>query len=76
MISNGLAAELGRRVAIEKVKKWLVIWETMYKRNALLDSIMVLRACIGVTTDDDELARLLQTLFLDQIEKDREGGER
>ena len=66
VISNGLAAELGRRVAIEKVKKWLGIWETMYKRNALLDSIMVLRACIGVTTDDDELARLLQTLFLDQ----------
>ena len=66
VISNGLAAELGRRVAIEKVKKWLVIWETMYKRNALLDSIMVLRACVGVTTDDDELAPLLQTLFLDQ----------
>ena len=63
--------QVGRRVAEEKVKRWLVIWETMYKGDALLDGIMLLRACVGVPNDDDELARLLQTLFLARQLKDK-----
>ena len=62
----GRYLQVGRRVAEENVRKWLIIWETTFKRNTLLDGIMLLRACVGVTNDDDELARLLQTLFLDQ----------
>ena len=58
--------QVGRRVAEEKVRKWLIIWETTHKRNTLLDGIMLLRACVGVTNDDDELARLLRNHFLDQ----------
>ena len=58
--------QVGRRVAATKVRKWLSIWETVLKRDSLLDGIQMLRSCIGVTKDDEDLAWLIHLLFLEQ----------
>ena len=58
--------QVGRRLRAHTVRRWLIVWETTFKRSTFLDGIMLLRACVGVTNDDDELAQLLQILFLDQ----------
>ena len=62
----GRYLQIGRRLAEDKVSQWLLLWESKHNRNAFLDGIMMLRACVGCTNDDDELARLLQILFLEQ----------
>ena len=62
----GRYLQIGRRLSEESVNRWLILWEAVHKRNAFLDGIMMLRACVGVTPDDDELALLLQIIFLEQ----------
>ena len=62
----GRYLQIGRRLGEENITQWLLLWESVHKRNAFLDGIMMLRACVGCTTDNDELARLLQILFLEQ----------
>ena len=47
---------VGKRLGIPKVTRWLTVWEAAFKRNALLDEITMLRACDRVTSDDDERA--------------------
>ena len=57
---------VGRHLSEHIVCNWLIIWEATCKRNAFLDGITLLRACVGVTQSDDELAKLMQILFLEQ----------
>ena len=57
---------VGRRLSEHLVRNWLIIWEATCKRNAFLDGITLLRGCVGVTQSDDELAKLMQILFLEQ----------
>jgi len=57
---------VGRRLSEHVVRNWLIVWEATCKRNAFLDGIMFLRACVAATPADDELANLLQILFLEQ----------
>ena len=58
--------QVGTRLAAQKVRKWLSIWDFFYKRNTFIDTITMLRACIGATTDDEELSLLILIVFLDQ----------
>ena len=62
----GRFLHIGRCLESEQVKSWLIVAEATFKRNAFLDGILLLRACVGVTQGDDELAKLLQILFLEQ----------
>ena len=57
---------IGRRLIQNDVRTWLIIWEARYKRNSFLDGISMLRGCVSATPVDDELAKLLQILFLEQ----------
>ena len=62
----GRYLQVGRKLGEDKVRSWLIIWEATYKRNSFLDGIMLLRGCVSSATDEEELAKLLQILFLEQ----------
>ena len=57
---------VGELIKKPAVKSWLIIWEATFKRNAFLDGISLLRACVSVTPVEEELARLMQILYLEQ----------
>ena len=62
----GRYLQVGRRLSEPAVRQWLIIGEATFKRNAFLDGITMLRACTSVTAADDELARMLQIIYLEQ----------
>ena len=57
---------VGCRPANTDLRQLLMLWETKFQRNAFLDQISVLRACIGVTSDNTELVQMMQVMFMDQ----------
>ena len=73
MVQGWSADTLGRFLAVgrclesEQVKSWLIVAEATFKRNAFLDKITLLRGCCTATRTYEELARLLQILFLEQL---------
>lgn len=59
--------QVGRRLVADKDLRRLVQrWEYLEKRNALIDSITVLRTICGQAASNDELYTLMQTVFLEQ----------
>ena len=58
---------VARRLNSQPVLNILNLWEFKFKRNTLVDNITVLRTCVSVASDDDQLAYILQTLFMDQV---------
>ena len=62
-----LYLRMGRRLKNANVINRLTIWEVANKSSSFVsDSVTQLRTCIGSTADDDELARLIQVLYLEQ----------
>jgi hypothetical protein len=57
---------VGTRCDPPSIKTLLLTWETLEKRNALIDSITVLRACMQATTCEDDLQYVLHALFMEQ----------
>ena len=56
---------VGEHIKKEAVKSWLTIMEATFKRKAFLDGIKILRACVSVTQVEEELAELMQILYLE-----------
>lgn len=57
---------IGRRLNNPRLRALIMLWEYMHKRDALIDSIGVLRAAVGAATSDNDLYNLFQTLYLEQ----------
>ena len=58
---------VARRLNSPAVINILNLWEFKFKRNTLIDNITVLRTCVQVGSDDDQLVYILETLFMDQV---------
>ena len=59
--------QVGRRLVADKPLKLLVQrWEYLEKRNALIDSISVLRTICSQASSNDELYHLMLTVFMEQ----------
>ena len=57
---------LSKRVDVPSIRSLLLLWESRHARAGLVDTITVLRAFVGVTSDDNELLCILRTAFLEQ----------
>ena len=57
---------LGRRCLTPSVKKLLMQWESLCKRDCLIDPVTTLRGTFTASDNDDDLCYILQTLMLQQ----------
>ena len=57
---------VARKTKSNEIRNLINTFEFKFKRNAIIDSISVLRALCGVAADDEQLAYLLKILFLEQ----------
>ena len=57
---------LGRRCLAPSVKKLLIQWEALCKRDCLIDNVTTLRGTFAASDNDDDMYYILQTLMLQQ----------
>ena len=57
---------IARKTKSDEIRNIINTFEFKFKRNAIIDSISVLRALCGVSANDEQLAYLLKILFLEQ----------
>ena len=62
----GRYVSLGRRCKDRTILTTLQSWETLCKRDMLLDVVTTVRHVFGSTDDNDTLARILRTLMMEQ----------
>ena len=57
---------LGRRCLAPSVKQLLIQWESLCKRDCLIDNVTTLRGTFTASDNDDDMCYILQTLMLQQ----------
>lgn len=63
--------QVAERMAIPEVQRLMMRWEFQFRRDCLVDGIMVLRAVVAAAASNEELMVLLNTLYWEQVCKMR-----
>ncbi len=63
--------QVAERMQDPKMQRLMTRWEFLFKRDTLVDGIMILRAALATTPRDDSLFHVLETLFFEQVCKMR-----
>ena len=63
--------QVAERMTPTSIQQIMMRWEFHFRRDTLVDSISVLRACVAAAPTTEELTYLLETLFYEQVCKMR-----